>query len=301
MLKKFCSWFLACLLMLSVIGAPVQAQEDSTYSTVTIGTRPMEGNSHVYELLVNSKVVLRFRTAANGYSAAQRAEIILQRVKSLGEQLLTQPISTGSINSAPVILLGDRMLITVTQADWEANYTNGPALAQIWAANLKTALQKDSNKQSAATPQAQKQEPVPATPQPSAPAESTGASQEEQQMLALINEERAKAGLKPLQMDSKLVAVARMKSKDMIDKNYFSHTSPTYGDPFTMMKSAGISFGYAGENLAGHQTVAGAHEALMNSPGHRANILNANYTHIGIGIVDGGPYGKMFTQLFISK
>ncbi len=124
---------------------------------------------------------------------------------------------------------------------------------------------------------------------------------EEQQMLNLINQERAAAGLKPLAMDQSLVKMARLKSQDMIDKNYFSHTSPTYGSPFDMMKTYGVTYRYAGENLAGNQTVDRAHTALMNSEGHRANILKAEFTHVGIGIVDGGPYGKMFTQMFIGK
>ena len=92
-----------------------------------------------------------------------------------------------------------------------------------------------------------------------------------------------------------------MKSKDMIEKGYFAHQSPTYGSPFEMMQKAGITFGYAGENLAGAPVVSRAHTSLMNSPGHRANILSSNFTHLGIGIIDGGPYGKMFTQLFIGK
>ena len=120
-------------------------------------------------------------------------------------------------------------------------------------------------------------------------------------MLSLINQERTKAGLKPLTMDLSVVKVARLKSQDMIDNNYFSHTSPTYGSPFDMMKKFGITYRYAGENLAGNQTVERAHTALMNSDGHRANILKAEFTHIGIGIVDGGAYGKMFTQMFIGK
>jgi len=65
-----------------------------------------------------------------------------------------------------------------------------------------------------------------------------------------------------------------------------------------MMKAAGVSYRYAGENLAGAPTVEMAHNSLMNSPGHRANILNANFTKIGIGVVSGGPYGKMFVQMF---
>jgi len=129
----------------------------------------------------------------------------------------------------------------------------------------------------------------------------TAASQEELQMLQLINKERANAGLKPLEMDMELVKLARMKSKDMTDNNYFAHNSPTYGSPFDMMKNYGIKYTYAGENLAGNQSVEAAHKSLMNSSGHRANILKAEYNYIGIGIVNGGPYGKMFTQLFVGR
>jgi len=102
-------------------------------------------------------------------------------------------------------------------------------------------------------------------------------------------------------MDMELVKLARMKSKDMTDNNYFAHNSPTYGSPFDMMKNYGIKYTYAGENLAGNQSVEAAHKSLMNSSGHRANILKAEYNYIGIGIVNGGPYGKMFTQLFVGR
>ncbi|MCG9968968.1 CAP domain-containing protein [Pelotomaculum terephthalicicum JT] len=139
-------------------------------------------------------------------------------------------------------------------------------------------------------------EPAP-TPAPE-PQPVNGLNADEQQMLDLVNQERSKAGLQPLQMDPALVKLARMKAQDMIDKNYFSHTSPTYGSPFDMMKSAGVQYRYAGENLAGASTVGSAHTNLMNSSGHRANILNANYTKVGIGVVSGGPYGKMFVQMF---
>lgn len=127
------------------------------------------------------------------------------------------------------------------------------------------------------------------------------ASQEELYMLELINKERTSRGLNPLKMDNDLVRLARLKSKDMIDNNYFSHHSPTYGSPFDMMRDFGIQYKYAGENLAGNRSVEAAHQALMNSEGHRANILKPEYNYIGIGIVDGGPYGKMITQLFVGR
>jgi len=129
----------------------------------------------------------------------------------------------------------------------------------------------------------------------------SGEADLEKQMLDLVNKERSTAGLAPLKMDAKLMGIARLKSKDMIDKNYFSHTSPTYGDPFAMMKDYGVEYLMAGENLAGNSSLPGAHEALMNSPGHRANILKPEFTHVGIGVVKGGPYGMMITQMFIKS
>ncbi|WP_422448484.1 CAP domain-containing protein [Thermoanaerobacterium sp. DL9XJH110] len=126
-----------------------------------------------------------------------------------------------------------------------------------------------------------------------------GLTADEQKMFDLVNAERKKAGLDPLKIDMRLVDISRKKSRDMIEKNYFGHTSPTYGTPFNALKANGIAYTYAGENLAGAPTVEQAHKSLMASPGHRANILNPNYDYVGIGIVDGGPYGKMFTQTFI--
>ncbi|MGI6604792.1 MAG: CAP domain-containing protein [bacterium] len=143
-------------------------------------------------------------------------------------------------------------------------------------------------------------QPAPAPkPEPTVPPESpAGLTKDEAQMLELVNQERAKAGLKPFVVDKGLVETARAKSRDMVENNYFGHISETLGSPFDQMSAAGISYRYAGENIAGAPTVAQAHNGLMNSPGHRANILSANFTRIGIGIVDGGPYGKMFTQQF---
>ncbi|MBP1156651.1 MULTISPECIES: CAP domain-containing protein [unclassified Paenibacillus] len=143
----------------------------------------------------------------------------------------------------------------------------------------------------------------PPAPQPNpVPQEKpTELTAEEQQMLDLVNQARTEAGLSPFAVDLELSKVARLKSQDMVDKNYFSHDSPTYGSPFDMMKKFGIEYRTAGENIACNQNVTAAHQALMNSEGHRANILSKDFTHIGIGIVDGGPCGKMFTQQFIAK
>lgn len=148
--------------------------------------------------------------------------------------------------------------------------------------------------------------PQPADPVPP-PAEVPPSGQahtltpDETEMVRLVNEERTNRGLRPLTVDYRLVDLARKKSQDMIDRNYFGHISPTYGSPFDMMNAAGISYRIAGENLAGAPNVASAHKALMNSEGHRRNILNPSYTRIGVGAVKGGPYGIMFTQMFIGE
>lgn len=129
-----------------------------------------------------------------------------------------------------------------------------------------------------------------------------GAKSVEQQVISLTNQERAKYGLKALAHDWELSRVARYKSVDMRDKNYFSHTSPTYGSPFTMMKNFGIAYRSAGENIAAGQTTAAeVVRAWMNSPGHRANILNQGYTRIGVGYAAGGSQRHYWTQMFISK
>ena len=119
----------------------------------------------------------------------------------------------------------------------------------------------------------------------------------EREVVRLVNEERAKHGLAALTEDESLSDLARRKSQDMRDNGYFDHNSPTYGSPFQMMKSFGITYRTAGENIAmGYRTPEAVVNAWMNSPGHRANILNASYTTIGVGYVAAGNY---WTQEFI--
>lgn len=136
---------------------------------------------------------------------------------------------------------------------------------------------------------------------PDANTDNNTLTDQENQMLELVNQARSQNGLQPLKIDMELTNVARIKSQDMIDNNYFSHNSPTYGSPFDMMKDFGINYVKAAENIAGNQDSTRAHDALMNSPGHRKNILDPDFTHIGIGIQQGGQYGSMFTQMFVSK
>lgn len=124
---------------------------------------------------------------------------------------------------------------------------------------------------------------------------------DEQTIFNLVNEARRNAGLSELKLDKELLRVARIKSKDMVDNNYFSHTSPTYGTPFQMIKNFGISYRSAGENIAGNSTAKKAFDAWMNSSGHKANILGSSFSYTGIGVVDSPVYGKILTQMFIGK
>ena len=119
----------------------------------------------------------------------------------------------------------------------------------------------------------------------------------ENEVIRLVNEIRTEYGLKPLTVNWELSRVARYKSEDMSENRYFSHTSPTYGTPFQMIRAFGLSYRSAGENIAyGYGTPAAVVNGWMNSSGHRANILNASYTQIGVGYCASGNY---WTQMFI--
>lgn len=143
--------------------------------------------------------------------------------------------------------------------------------------------------------------PVPVKPVETPKVETpsvAGMSQIELEVLRLVNVERKKVGLKALTTSSTFSNVARKKSEDMAVKGYFSHTSPTYGSPFDMMKTFNITYRAAGENIAMGQTSAeSVMKAWMNSPGHKANILNSNYGKIGIGMYEKNGT-KYWTQMF---
>lgn len=123
----------------------------------------------------------------------------------------------------------------------------------------------------------------------------------EKEVFDLINKQRTNNGLQALKVDEEVQRVARIKAQDMVDNNYFSHNSPTYGSPFEMLKSFKVSYQSAAENIAGNSSNSGAVTSWMNSSGHKANILNGNYTYTGIGVVSSSKYGKVFVQMFISK
>ena len=131
------------------------------------------------------------------------------------------------------------------------------------------------------------------------PSKDTAVLNYESEVVRLVNEIRAQNGLGTLKENWELSRVARFKSQDMKDNNYFSHTSPVYGSPFEMMKNFGISYRSAAENIAkGQSSPQAVVNAWMNSSGHRANILNSSFTEIGVGYVKSGNY---WTQMFIRR
>lgn len=140
--------------------------------------------------------------------------------------------------------------------------------------------------------------------QPGFPRDGTAGSNlqsEASAMINLVNQSRSQAGLKPLNSNGEITKLAGLKASDMVKNNYFSHNSPTYGSPFDMMKTYGVSYLYAGENLAANRSVQAAEQTLMNSPQHKANILSSNFTDIGIGITQKADGSKVYVQMFIGK
>ncbi|MDR3542004.1 MAG: CAP domain-containing protein [Desulfosporosinus sp.] len=129
----------------------------------------------------------------------------------------------------------------------------------------------------------------------------TALTADEQLMVDMINQERVAAGVNPVTVDLRLASVGRAKANDLKANNYFDHTSPTYGSPWAMMQQVGLTVGWAGENIAGNDSVAGAMAALMLDPGHRANILDPRFTNVGVGIAYGSAYGDLYVQEFLQE
>ncbi|GAB6179087.1 hypothetical protein JCM14036_04060 [Desulfotomaculum defluvii] len=156
-------------------------------------------------------------------------------------------------------------------------------------------------------------QPEPAAPQPEpepqpepqpVPQEPTSFMNDfQKQVVNLVNAERAKYGLQPLVAKEDLTKVAQAKAQDMYQSRYFSHTSPNYGSPFDMMRKFGISYLAAGENIAmGQKTPEQVMQDWMNSSGHRANILNAKYNEIGVGVYQSySGYGYIWVQEFARR
>ncbi|NEY73742.1 SCP-like extracellular protein [Bacillus mesophilus] len=161
------------------------------------------------------------------------------------------------------------------------------------------APKQDTTTQNQAAAPAPKQDTAQAKPEQKAAAGNTAMHEFESKVIELTNAERRKNGLKDLAGDNAISNVAREKSTDMQKNNYFSHTSPTYGSPFDMMRDFGITYNTAGENIAqGQRTPEEVVQAWMNSEGHRKNILSDKFTHIGVGYDQNGHH---WTQMFVGR
>jgi len=155
--------------------------------------------------------------------------------------------------------------------------------------------QRNEEQEKSETAQSEEQQ----TQQENQSQEQSDIGEFESQVVELTNQERANHGLEPLEIDPQLSEVAEAKSNDMAENGYFSHNSPTYGSPFDMMHSFGVDYQTAGENIArGQSTAQQVVDGWMNSPGHRANILSPDFTHIGVGYDEDGNF---WTQQFIGK
>ena len=206
------------------------------------------------------------------------------------QEVKTEPKETVSeVEKAPVTTTEQKQTVTEVEKTPEVT-TEQP---KVPVTEAKTEQPKATETTSPST--------QPTTAPSTTPVASTSSNIDaiEAAVVELTNAERVKAGLQPLKAYAPLMAAAREKSQDMKDKNYFSHTSPTYGSPFDRLKALGISYQSAGENIAkGQRTAEEVVTAWMNSEGHRANILNANFTHIGVGYVKDG---NIWTQQFIKQ
>lgn len=176
--------------------------------------------------------------------------------------------------------------------DWYVIQTNGDYIGMVSSKYVKLIYPKSNNSNNQNTNN---------TTNNTTTNNGSSLTADEKEFFDLINAKRTAAGLSALKVDAELQNVARAKAEDMVKNNYFSHTSATYGSPFDMMKSFGVSYKTAGENIAGNSSNTGAVNAWMNSEGHKANILNSSFNYTGVAVVKSSKYGKIFVQMFIGK
>ena len=190
--------------------------------------------------------------------------------------------------------------------NWYVVQTDGDIIGTVNADYIKAVYPSNTtqNQDTESNTPVIQQDSVPDVTVPEEPVLPTlpdGVSEEEQEVLTLINIEREKVGLDNLEFDVNLQKVARLKGQDITDNNYFSHISPTYGSPFDMIKKNNISYRTAGENIAGNSNIKAAVEDWMKSQEHKENILNSSYNYTGIGVVSNPKYGKVIVQMFVGR
>ncbi|SHF12673.1 CAP domain-containing protein [Desulforamulus putei] len=315
-LKKM-SVFLATLFLFTVLlpfmtpqAALAAAGDDQDMVTLVNQARARAGLAPLtydYELSVQ---------AANNLDYYQKtgqipgSGMLLQIAKDGGYTSLGQTIVRGSEVKSMVdkqlkyygsrsVLNAKYNRIGLVIADTDA----GKLCVQLLATKQEGQPQQPQQPQQPEQPQ-QPQQPGQPQEQPQQPQQPASFMNElQQQVVDLVNIERAKYGLKPLAAKQDLTDVAMLKAQDMYKNRYFSHTSPTYGSPFDMMRKFGIYYTAAGENIAmGQKTAAQVMQDWMNSPGHRANILNSNYNEIGVGVYQSYTgYGYIWVQEFARR
>ena len=126
-------------------------------------------------------------------------------------------------------------------------------------------------------------------------------TEDENYLLELINAERRKHNLNDLKIDKELQNIAILKANDLVNNNYLSHTSKTYGSPFDMLKQYNINYKTASENIAGNPNIDAALSSWLNSESHKKNILSNDYNYTGLAIVDSIAYGNIIVQFFIGR
>lgn len=194
--------------------------------------------------------------------------------------------------SVTMIYKNEYIRIFAKIGDWYVIQTNGDYIGMVSSKYVKLIYPKSNNSNNQNTNN---------TTNNTTTNNGSSLTADEKEVFDLINAKRTAAGLSALKIDAELQNVARAKAEDMVKNNYFSHTSPTYGSPFDMMKSFGVSYKTAGENIAGNSSNTGAVNAWMNSEGHKANILNSSFNYTGVAVVKSSKYGKIFVQMFIGK
>ena len=194
--------------------------------------------------------------------------------------------------SVTMIYKNEYIRVFAKIGDWYVIQTNGDYIGMVSSKYVKLIYPKSNNSNNQNTNN---------TTNNTTTNNGSSLTADEKEVFDLINAKRTAAGLSALKVDAELQNVARAKAEDMVKNNYFSHTSPTYGSPFDMMKSFGVSYKTAGENIAGNSSNTGAVNAWMNSEGHKANILNSSFNYTGVAVVKSSKYGKIFVQMFIGK
>jgi len=250
----------------------------------------------VFCLIITAMVVV------NGFSATAPIENegIFQRVSFIDAQVIASDVNLREGTSLDHKVIGTldkgtEVKILGKLGNWYAIYVPSKDIVGVsdykfFKATTETVAINDSTSISAK---------VAAAAKGFLPAPSI--EKDQQTMLDLLNSERKAAGLDPLTLDSSLQKVAGIKAKDMATNEYFEHKSPTYGSPFDLMRRSGVTFKSAGENISGNTSSVAAVEAWMANENHKANILNDNFKHVGIGITNDEKYGKLFVTEFIEK